>query len=181
MITEHFEELAHGAPETVELELIEGRLREKPPRDGDHGAILQWLLRRCREQRPALGLFLLPGLRVGTDPPSRLRPDGFLAPLGHFAGRREWHPADGGLMAVEVSSFRPGDPRDRRAKRRAYARAGVPVQVFVDRRGRRVVVHSDPASGDYRRRTSHAYGASLRLPDPVGVTLDTERLKNYAR
>ncbi len=27
---------------------------------------------------------------------------------------------------------------------------------------------------------SHPYGASVELPDPANITLDTEELKNYA-
>lgn len=47
MSVEEFEELARVAPETVTLELINGKLEVKPVPDGDHGEIIMWLLRQC--------------------------------------------------------------------------------------------------------------------------------------
>ena len=78
------------APETVTLELINGKLRVKPVPDGDHGEIYMWRMRQCMQQRPDLGLYPEQGLVIDTYRKGRARPDGTLAPIGHFAGQGGW-------------------------------------------------------------------------------------------
>ncbi|MFB7053880.1 hypothetical protein ACFCXT_12290 [Streptomyces vinaceus] len=79
MTLDEFEALEHGAPETVMLEFIGGRLVVKPARDGDHGTIVMSVLRQCMEQRPELGLYTGRGLVVEPDRAGRVRADGALA------------------------------------------------------------------------------------------------------
>ncbi|WP_272921112.1 hypothetical protein [Streptomyces sp. SID4917] len=43
------------------------------------------------------------------------------------------------------------------------------------------MVYTDPQRGEYQSRTSHPYGDTVKLPDPVGITLETEKLKDYTR
>ncbi|PVE14242.1 Uma2 family endonuclease [Streptomyces scopuliridis] len=182
MQVEDFEELERGAPETVRLEFINGKLEVKPVPDGDHGAIVMWLLRQCMQQRPELALYPEQGLKVETYRNGRARPDGALAPLDHFAGHGEWAPADGVLMTVEVTSHdRDTDLRDRVEKRDGYAATGIPVYLLVDRDAEKLVVYTDPYKGEYQNRASHAYGATVKLPHPVSITLETEKLKDYTR
>ncbi|MCF3119338.1 Uma2 family endonuclease [Streptomyces arenae] len=178
---EDFEELAHVAPETVALEFVDGKLEVKPVPDGDHGEIIMWLLRQCMQQRSELGLYperglVIPGYRAG-----RAKPDGALAPIDTFAGQGEWAGPSGVLMTVEVTPYdRDTDRRDRHEKRHGYARAGIPVYLFVDRDNDTLTVLSDPHDGDYRQSPSYAYGATVTLPAPVVITLHTEKLKDYA-
>ncbi|MGH2577386.1 MAG: Uma2 family endonuclease [Streptomyces sp.] len=180
MLVEDFEELARTAPETVMLEFIDGKLEVKPVPDGDHDEILMWLLKRCMQHRPELSLYLERGLRIGGYRKGRARTDGALAPDGHFGGKGEWADPDGVLMAVEVTSHDPDtDRRDRRDKRDGYASAGIPVYLLIDRDTCTVTVYSDPEGGTYRNRTSRPYGAVVEIPDPVGITLETEKLKDY--
>lgn len=107
--------------------------------------------------------------------------DGSLGPVGHFAGLGEWADPAGVLMAVEVTSHDSGtDRRDRVEKRDGYAQAGIPVYLLIDRDANTFVVHSDPHDGTYTQTVPHPYGATVQLPDPVGITLETEKLKDYA-
>jgi Uma2 family endonuclease len=182
MRVEDFEDLARRTPEAVRLEFVGGKPTERPGPDGDHGAIMMWLLRRCLEQRPELALYPGRGLRAGLDRGSRFRADGALAPRDHFAGHGMWSDPDGLLMAVEVTSHDPDtDRRDRREKRDGYAAVGIPVYLLVDRDTCTLTFYSEPENGSYRNRTSHPYGAVVELPDPVGITLETEKLKDYVR
>ncbi|PJE94690.1 hypothetical protein CUT44_30120 [Streptomyces carminius] len=176
MSVAEFEQLEAAAPETVKLEFVRGELRVKPVPDGDHGEIVMWLLERCMAQRPELRLYPEQGLVVEEYGRGRARPDGVLAPKRYFAGRGEWSDPDGVLMVVEVTSTRPG--RDRAEKPDGYAAAGIPVYLLVDRERQELVVHSRPVRGRYRDVHSTAgLGEELHLPDPVGIVLETEQLK----
>ncbi|WP_251015321.1 Uma2 family endonuclease [Streptomyces sp. ISL-99] len=178
---EDFEELARRAPETVTLELINGKLRVKPVPDGDHGEIYMWLMRQCMQHRPDLGLYPEQGLLIDTYRKGRARPDGALAPIGHFAGQEEWAHPNGVLMLVEITSHDSDTHRrDRIEKRGAYATDGIPVYLLIDRDNHTLTVFSRPKHGRYEEHPSYAYGDTVPLPDPVGITLDTERLKDFA-
>ncbi|MFH8568735.1 Uma2 family endonuclease [Streptomyces sp. NPDC017993] len=183
MPVEDFEELARSAPETVTLEFINGKkLEVKPGPDGDHGAIIMWLLECCMQQRPDLRLYPEQGLKAETYRKGRARPDGSLAPKNHFVGQGEWADPDGVLMTVEVTSHDADtDPRDRDEKRDGYAAAGIPVYLLIDRDTCTVTVYSEPRNGKYPVRVSHPYGTAVEIPGPVGITLKTEELKDYAR
>ncbi|MEV5508974.1 Uma2 family endonuclease [Streptomyces orinoci] len=182
MLVEEFEQIASAAPETVMLEFINGRIGEKRVADGDHGAIIMWLLRQCMQARPELDLNPTQGLKVEGYRKGRARPDASLAPVAHFAGQGEWAEPAGVLMVVEVTSF-DGDTndRDRIEKPDAYAAAGIPVYLLIDRDSCEVVVFNNPDAkrGCYRDLHRAPFGDRVALPGPVGITLDTEILKNY--
>ncbi|MEU4898530.1 Uma2 family endonuclease [Streptomyces sp. NPDC044780] len=184
MLVEEFEEIASTVPETVTLEFINGRIEEKCVADGDHETIIMWLLRRCMQSRPEFDLHTSQGLKVGEYRKGRVRPDGSLAPVAHFAGQGEWAEPDGVLMTVEVTSYdRDTDRRDRQEKPAAYAAAGIPVYLLVDRDACAVIVHTnpDPKSSCYLDIHRAPFGEQVVLPEPVGITLDTDTLKNYVR
>jgi Uma2 family endonuclease len=181
MLVEEFEQIARTAPETVRLEFINGKIEVKAVPDGNHDEIVMWLLRRCMQHRPELALYPERGLRIETYRKGRARPDGTLAPKGHFAGHGEWADPDGVLMTVEVTSHDPDTGRrDRHEKRDGYAAAGIPVYLLIDREDLSVTVFSEPEDGKYRSITSRPFGADIELPAPVAITLHTEKLKDYA-
>lgn len=181
MRVEEFEQIEATAPETVRLEFINGKIEVDPVPDGNHGAIVMWLLKRCMQQRPELALYPEQGLKVEAYRNGRARPDGALAPEDHFAGQGEWAEPDGVLMTVEVTSYDADtDRRDRYEKRDGYAAAGIPVYLLVDRGDMSVTVFSEPEGGKYRSVTSRPFGADIELPDPVKITLQTDKLKDYA-
>lgn len=85
-------------------------------------------------------------------------------------------------MVVEVTSYDSDtDGRDRREKPLAYARAGIPVYLLVDREVREVTVFSEPDGGRYEDVHIVPFGKDVELPDPVGITLHTEPLKDWVR
>lgn len=179
---EDFEQLARTSPETVTLELINGKLEVKPVPDGDHDEIIMWVAMRCMRQQPELRLYRERGLRIGGYRNGRARPDGALARAGRFAGDGEWSSPDRVLMTVEVMSRNHDtDSRDRTEKRDGYAASNIPVYLLIDRESGTLVVHSEPDKGRYRQQHSYDYGDAVPLPGPVDITLDTEELKNYAR
>ncbi|MFF2229170.1 Uma2 family endonuclease [Streptomyces anulatus] len=177
---EDFEQLARTSPETVTLELINGKLEVKPVPDGDHDEIIMWVAMQCMRQQPELRLYRERGLRIGGYRNGRARPDGTLAHAGRFAGDGEWSSPDRILMTVEVTSH-DTDSRDRTEKRDGYAASNIPVYLLIDRESGTLVVHSEPDKGRYRQQHSYDYGDAVPLPGPVDITLDTEELKNYAR
>ncbi|MDT0549890.1 Uma2 family endonuclease [Streptomyces lonegramiae] len=185
MLVEEFEEIASAAPETVLLEFINGRIEEKYVPDGDHREIVKWLQKRCMQNRPDLWLYANDcGLKVEAYRKGRARPDGVLAPDGRFAGDGEWSDTDGVLMTVEVTSHdRDTNRRDRIEKPAAYATAGIPVYLLVDRDACALIVQTnpDPKSGRYRDTHEAPFGEQVVLPEPVGITLDTDVLKSYVR
>jgi Uma2 family endonuclease len=181
MSVKDFEALARHAPETVTLEFLNGKLEVKPVPDGDHDEIIMWVADQCMAHRPDLRLYRERGLRTEQYRNGRARPDGTLAPRGHFTGHGEWSDPAGVLMAVEVTSHdRDTDRRDRHDKRDGYAAAGIPVYLLVDRDSGTLTVYGSPEGGAYRHEETRPYGEELDLPEPVGFPLDTEELKGFA-
>ncbi|MEV5874151.1 Uma2 family endonuclease [Streptomyces sp. NPDC052101] len=179
---EDFEELARKAPEGVKLELIDGRLEVKPMPDQRHRGIVMWLLRLFMQLRPELALYPEQQLKVGAYRKGHACADGALTPFNHFIAQEgDWANPDGVLMVVEVTSRdRDTDRRDRIDKVRGYAEAGIPIYLLIDRDNDTLVVYSEPEDGRYQQSPSYPWGATVALPCPVDVTLDTEDLKDYA-
>jgi Uma2 family endonuclease len=179
---EEFEELAAGAPEHVYLEFLYGEVGSKVMPDGDHSEMIMWLQRQCMQHRPDLWLYAEVGLVVEAYRKGRARPDATLAPDRYFAGQGEWAEAAGVLMTVEVTSFDAGtDRRDRREKPRAYAEAGIPVYLLIDRSTANAVIHSEPIDGVYSVELKVPLGKVVSLPQPVGFDLETGALLSLIR
>ncbi|MFE6175377.1 Uma2 family endonuclease [Streptomyces sp. NPDC056464] len=178
---ERITEFAEREDETVRFEFIDGRIVLKKVTNGNHGAITMWLIRQCMRARPELDLNPLQGLKVEAYRQGRARPDGVLAPVDHFVGQGDWADPQGVLMAVEITSYDSDTHnRDRVEKPRAYAEAGIPVYLLIDRDELSVLMHSDPdLEGVYRDIHVVRLGGKVALPDPVGIELDTEELKLY--
>jgi Uma2 family endonuclease len=103
----------------------------------------------------------------------RLIPDAVFAPaeLDVFHNAPSWMSPDGVELVLEVTSSRPD--LDRNEKRRAYARAGIPLYLLVDRQHRRVTLFSHAAHDDYSRTCAAAFGDKLDLPKPFDFALHT--------
>ncbi|MEU4583334.1 Uma2 family endonuclease [Kitasatospora aureofaciens] len=184
MLPEEFEQFARHLATTAEgvrPEFINGKLGVKPVPDGDHGRIIQWLLRICIQARPELYLHDQ-GLKVQGCRGGFARPDGTLADADAFVGHGDWAAPDRVLMVAEVTSFDSDtDRRDRVEKPRAYAETGIPVYLLIDRDSAEVLVHSRPDGVRYETVQTLPFGKTVRLPEPVGISLDTEPLKNWVR
>ncbi|WP_306318438.1 MULTISPECIES: Uma2 family endonuclease [unclassified Streptomyces] len=186
MTVEEFEAISDFAAkesDTVRLEFIGGRIGAKKMTDGKHGAAIMWLIRQCMQARPELDLNPVQGIKAEAYRKGRARPDAVLAPIGHFIDTlKDWAEAEGILMAVEITSYDSDThARDRVEKPQAYAEAGIPVYLLIDRDDSSVTVHSDPdpEGGGYRDAHRVLFGVRVRLPDPVGFDLDTGELKRY--
>jgi Uma2 family endonuclease len=81
------------------------------------------------------------------------------------------------LLVAEVVSP-SSQRRDRVAKPRAYAQGGVPLYLLIDQLAdpASVTLFSGPAESSYRISERAGAGRALRLPEPFGVALDTQRL-----
>ncbi|PBC78134.1 Uma2 family endonuclease [Streptomyces sp. TLI_235] len=183
MLAEEFERIAVAAErEGVRMEFIHGRMGVKAVPDGDHDEIIRWVMEQCMQQRPDLWLYPERGLRVGTYRKGHAKPDGVLSPKGSFAGQGEWASADRAVMVVEVTSYDTDtDRRDRDEKPRAYAETGIPVYLLVDRDSCEVLVFSEPEDGQYVSLVRRPFGKTVVLPDPVGISLETEPFKAWVR
>ncbi|MGW1539141.1 Uma2 family endonuclease [Streptomyces sp. NPDC002309] len=185
MSVEEFERIAEFATketgDAVRFEFINGRIGVKKVADGDHDTIVVWLSKRCMQARPDLDLYQGRGLRVEKYREGRARPDAVLVPEEHFAGHGEWADPSGVLLVLEVTSYDSDtDQRDRLEKPVAYGAAGIPSYLLIDRDSCTVKLHSDPDPGvGYRNSRTVPFGAVLLLPDPLGIELDTEKLKQY--
>ncbi|MFJ8546390.1 Uma2 family endonuclease [Streptomyces sp. NPDC093586] len=181
MSVEEFEELDRRAPELVRLEFIRGKVVVKPMPDGNHSEIVAWLQRLCMQHRPDLWLHAERGLMTEGYRKGRARADGVLVPRGAFKGHGEWSAPDGALMAVEVTSWdSDAAQRDRVDKPDGYAAAGIPVYLLIDRDNCSVVVFDQPDNGHYQHEEKLPFGATVQLPAPVDITLDTAPLKELA-
>ncbi|MFE3942618.1 Uma2 family endonuclease [Streptomyces sp. NPDC059118] len=182
---EAFEDLAGQAQQVEEapwLEFLNGKPAFKVRPYGSRGRIVEWLTRPCAQADQGNWLFAAQGLRVGTYRKGNARPDGVLAPLDTFVGQGEWAGPDSVLMVVEVTSYdEDTDRRDRVEKPRAYAGTGIPVYLLIDRDTCEVRAHSQPDGVRYAQVVTVPYGKTVELPDPVGIELDTEPLKNWVR
>ncbi|MET7733791.1 Uma2 family endonuclease [Streptomyces sp. NPDC005402] len=104
-----------------------------------------------------------------------------LVPKGGLKGHGEWPEVDGVLMAVEITSHDSDTNRgDRVEKPDGYAAAGIPVYLLIDRDACSVVVFNQPEDGRFRHEEKLPFGATVKLPEPVGFALDTEPLKEFA-
>jgi Uma2 family endonuclease len=169
--------LALDTPEGFRAELIEGEIVVTPPPDGDHEDYIELIVNQVyRRSRTDMQFSGNKGLKLksgGGCPKDHVIPDGTFAPrsLRLYRGADPWMPCDGVAMVVEVTSTRP--KADREAKRRCYARGGIPLHLLVDREASSTTLFSDPENDDYRQLCTLPFGKPLTLPEPLAFDLDT--------
>lgn len=177
MTLEEFEAFDAAAPEGYHVELINGRLLVTPAPDGDHSEAARVIARQIIAERPDLWLYEERGLAVPAYRAGRIRADGAVARDGYFKGQPSWADPSGVRLVLEVTSGREQDADvDRVDKRDAYAQAGLPVYLLVDRHRGEVAVHWEPEGGRYLHVAKAAFGTKLALPKPFGFDLDTSEL-----
>jgi Uma2 family endonuclease len=54
------------------------------------------------------------------------------------------------------------------------------VSLLIDRDNNSLTVYSEPKDGHYQHISPHPWGATVELPAPLNIALDTEKLKDYA-
>ncbi|MEU8560751.1 Uma2 family endonuclease [Streptomyces cyaneofuscatus] len=169
--------LALDTPEGFRAELIEGEIVVTPPPDGDHedyiNVVLKQVLRKSRTDMDFSGNKGLKLPSGGGCPKNHAIPDGTFTATGRrlFRGADPWMPCEGVALVVEVTSTKP--QADREAKRRCYARGGIPLYLLIDRDESSVTLFSDPEDADYRQHLTIPYGKPLPLPEPFAFDLET--------
>jgi len=167
--------LSFDTPEGYRAELIDGEIVVTPPPNGNHQRcimrIVEQVLAGSGTQMDFSGQ---KGLIVpAVEGEGRVIPDMTFAPakLDLFLDAPTWMPASGVAMVVEVTSSSPD--HDRNAKRRAYAAAGIPLYLLIDRQRREVALFGEPVRDEYTSSSAIRIGGRIKLPDPFSFTLET--------
>ncbi|MEU4655845.1 Uma2 family endonuclease [Streptomyces sp. NPDC023723] len=173
--------LALDTPEGFRAELIEGEIVVTPPPDGDHEDYINLIVKQViRKSATDMDFSGNKGLKLRSGdgcPKDHAIPDGTFAPtrLRLYRGADPWMPCDGVAMVLEVTSTKPR--ADREAKRRCYARGGIPLYLLVDREDASITLFSDPERvdhrDDYRDHRTRPLGKPLPIPAPFAFDLDT--------
>ncbi|MFG3100451.1 Uma2 family endonuclease [Streptomyces sp. NPDC048182] len=162
-------------PEGSKVEIIEGIITVSPTPALPHNDIAERIQRRLYSVIPDdLGIYQTLSIAV----PSRL---GMLTPDLLVTPRRRnpeaWSHIPAGLaeLVVEITS-KSNARHDRVSKPAAYATAGIPYYLLVDRwapGGPTVTLYGEPQGEVYRVLSAVKFGDPLTLPKPFDVTLDT--------
>ncbi|MDH6130883.1 Uma2 family endonuclease [Kitasatospora sp. MAA4] len=159
------------------VEILGSQILVTPPADGPHGRSLTRIMKPFMaagldegdtELIQAIGVWLPDG------PSDYVIPD-----LALVDADFEDHPAELNCydpvvfrLVVEVTSA--NYQTDLKTKPAAYASAGIPVYVIVDRRNRRVMVLTDPKDGEYRVHAVHHPGQRFTLPESIGAAVEID-------
>ncbi|MER5684664.1 Uma2 family endonuclease [Streptomyces sp. NPDC002205] len=167
-------------PEGWRAEIDEGQIVLVPPPHAHHNGIAAKVQRRLYADLPE-ELEIYQTLGVHVAPLDKLYvPDLVVMPseLIDTADPESSDPMDvsEALLIVEIAA--KGNARDVRTKKyRAYARAGVPLYLLIDRfdtRGAMATLFTEPnEDGTYKRSDAVPFGKPLTLPEPFGTTLLT--------
>jgi Uma2 family endonuclease len=155
------------------VEIIEGVIDQVPP-TWDHETAAEDIREQLRERVRALdciagsGNLDLPGSRNWYVPDLAVVPRAVARRAGALV-------PDQTLLVVEVTSDSNGDT-DRVVKRRRYAEYGAPLYLLVDRQERVCTLYAAPGPLGYTSvEGPHPFGTAIRLPDPFGIELATDR------
>jgi Uma2 family endonuclease len=162
-------------PEGSKVEIIEGIVTVSPAPASRHSVIAERIQRRLYSVVPDdLGIFQTLAIAV----PSRLGmlvPDLVVAPVQECAEADSHIPAALAELVVEVTS-KSNARHDRVSKPAAYATAGIPLYLLVDRwapGGPTATLYGEPKGDVYRVLSAVKFGDPIRLPEPFGLTIDT--------
>src|SRR6266702_660771 len=121
--------------------------------------------------------FNMQGWRVSGNtglltPLGRFLPDLTVARRGYFSRDEPsgWRSPDGVALVVEITCSNPD--KDRGAKRRGYAGAGIPLYLLIDRKAKQTVLFSEPRDGDYAVTARSPIDEPIPLPEPFSFTLE---------
>ncbi|TPQ20565.1 Uma2 family endonuclease [Streptomyces sporangiiformans] len=164
-------------PEGSKVEIIEGIITVSPAPAYRHNLIAERIQRRLYSVIPEeWGIFQTLAIAV----PSRL---GMLIPDLVVAPRQEdtdtdtdTHiPAALAELVVEVTS-KSNARQDRISKPAAYAAAGIPLYLLVDRwapEGPTATLYGEPKGDVYRPLSTTKFGEAIKIPAPFDLVIDT--------
>ncbi|MFI5771321.1 Uma2 family endonuclease [Streptomyces sp. NPDC051658] len=168
-------------PEGWRAEIDEGQIVLVPPPHAHHNGIAEMVQHRLYRVLPeGLGIYQTLGIHVA--PLDRLYvPDLVIMEreLIMAADPETSDPMDAAEAQLIVEVTSKGNARDDRTKKyRAYARAGVPMYLLIDRfdtRGAMATLFTEPnEDGTYKHSDPVPFGKPLVLPEPFGTTLLTD-------
>ncbi|MBQ0984420.1 Uma2 family endonuclease [Streptomyces sp. F63] len=161
-------------PEGYKVEIVEGAIQTSPQRDA-HWEIIRWIVRMLEDR---FGMHVKVKSDVRIDFPggrNGFAPD--VVKLSHEArqdAKRRWSCGDIEFVAEVIS--RDTRENDYGKKKRAYARAGVPVYVIADPYTGKCHAHGRPEGEEYESELTVDFGEKLDL-SPLGMdwTLETDQ------
>jgi len=168
-VRQAFHVLDERLPPEYRAELIAGVIIVNPPPDGDHEQIFAKLTSRLT--RLSAVDVEISGHRGLQTPFGNFIPDLTVSEPDVFGDKPPWGTPLGILMLVEITSTQ--NRSDREDKRRAYAAAGIPLYLLVDRQNCESVLFSAPdvEAEDYVADIRVPFGSPLPLPEPFSFTL----------
>ncbi|MFD4971843.1 Uma2 family endonuclease [Streptomyces sp. NPDC058424] len=162
-------------PEGSKVEIIEGIITVSPAPAYRHNVIAARIQRRLYSVIPEdWEIFQTLAIAV----PSRLGmliPDLVVAPVREDTEADTHIPAALAELVVEVTS-KSNARHDRISKPAAYATAGIPLYLLVDRwapDGPTATLYGEPKGDVYRPLSSVKFGEALKLPAPFDLVIDT--------
>ncbi|MFF4210474.1 Uma2 family endonuclease [Streptomyces sp. NPDC001796] len=162
-------------PEGSKVEIIEGIVTVSPVPASRHNVIAERIQRRLYSViRDDWGIFQTLAVAV----PSRLGmliPDLVVAPVQECADADTHIPAALAELVVEVTS-KSNARHDRISKPAAYAAAGIPLYLLVDRwapEGPIATLYGEPKGDVYRPLSTAKFGEAIKLPAPFDLVIDT--------
>lgn len=162
-------------PEGSKVEIIEGIVTVSPAPAYRHNLIAESIQRRLYSVIPAdWGIFQTLAIAV----PSRmgmLIPDLVVAPRRDHTESDSHIPAALAELVVEVTS-KSNARHDRVSKPAAYATAGIPLYLLVDRwapDGPATTLYGEPKGDVYRPLATAKFGEPIKLPAPFDLVVDT--------
>ncbi|WP_406291081.1 Uma2 family endonuclease [Embleya sp. NBC_00896] len=166
-------------PDGWRVEIEGGKIIVSPPPANTHNVIAARIQRALVPVTPE-NCEIFQTLGVSIAPLFRLYiPDVVVMPLDDIRVDAKHDtaptPARYALLIAEVTS-KDNANHDRVTKLEAYARAQVPLYLLVDRwdkEGPSVTLFSAPDGKKYHGRLQVPIGASIAIPEPFGIDLDT--------
>ena len=162
-------------PEGSKVEIVEGIITVSPAPACRHHVIAACIQRRLYSVIPEdWGVFQ----RLAIAVPPRLDmliPDVMVAPLREHVGTDTHIPAALAELVVEVTS-KSNARHDRITKPAAYATAGIPLYLLVDRwapDGPTATLYGEPKGDVYRPLSTAKFGEAIKLPAPFDLVIDT--------
>ena len=162
-------------PEGSKVEIIEGIITVSPAPASRHNVIAARIQRRLYSVIPEdWEIFQTQAIAI----PSRLGmliPDILVAPVQECTETDSYLPAAVAELVVEVTS-RKNARHDRVTKPAAYASAGIPLSLLVDRgapEGPTATLYGEPQGDVYRPLAVAKFGELLTIPAPFDLVIDT--------
>ena len=164
-----FHRLDAMLPPEFRAELIAGEIIVTRVSEGGHDAVLPRIIRQL-VQKSDVEVDLSSGRGIET-PHGHYIPALSVVELDAACDELSWGTMAGVLMLVEITTSNSHCDRD--AKRRAYAAAGVPLFLLIDRQRFHSVLFSRPdgEAHDYQADVRVPFGSDLELPAPFSFTL----------